>query len=64
MLGLALCTPIYHQPSNRFSVVCRDVTWYELVIILRSQETTEALMDARGGSSGCILILEKNSNNL
>jgi len=51
MLGLALCTLIDHQPSNRFSVVCRDVTWYQLVIILRSQETTETLMDARGVSS-------------
>ena len=51
MLGLALCTLIYHEPSNRFSIVCRDVTWYQLVIILRSQETTETLMDARGVSS-------------
>jgi len=51
MLGLALCTLIYHQLWNWFSVVCRDVTWYQLVIILRSQETTETLMDARGVSS-------------
>jgi len=51
MLGLALCILIYHQPSNRFSVVCCDVTWDQLVIILRLQETTETLMDARGVSS-------------
>ena len=51
MLGLALCTLIYHQPSNRFSIVCSDVTWYQLVIIMRSQETTETLMDAQGVSS-------------
>ena len=63
MLGLALCTLIYHQPSNRFSAVCRDVTWYQLGIIWRSQETTETPRDARGVSSGCILILENNSNN-
>jgi len=51
MLGLAWCTLIYYQPSNRFSVVCRDITSYQLVIILRSQETTETLMDAGGVSS-------------
>ena len=51
MLGLALCTLIYDQLSNRFSVGCRDVTWYQLVMIFRSQETTETLMDARGVSS-------------
>jgi len=51
ILGLALFTLIYHQPSNRFCVVCRDVTWYQLVIIFRSQETTETLMEARGVSS-------------
>jgi len=51
MLGLALCTLIYHQPSNRFSVVCRDVMWDQLVITLGSQETTETLMDTRGVSS-------------
>jgi len=51
MLGLALCTLINYPPLNRFSVVCRDVTWYQLVIILRSQEMTETLMDARGVSS-------------
>jgi len=51
MLGLVLCTLIFHQPSNWFRVVCHDVKWYQLVIIWRSQETTERLMDARGVSS-------------
>jgi len=53
MLGVALRTLIYHYPWNRFRVVCRDVTWYQLVIILRSngQETSETVMDARGVSS-------------
>jgi len=51
MPGLALCTLIYHQPLNRFSVVCRDVMWYQLVITLHSEETTETLIDARGVSS-------------
>ena len=51
MLGVALGTLIYHQLSKSSSVVCRDVTWYQLVIILHSQKTTETLMDARGVSS-------------
>jgi len=51
MLGLALCKLIYHQLSNRFSVVCLDVMWYQLAIILHSQEMTQTLMDARGVSS-------------
>jgi len=53
MLGLALCsgTLIYHQTLNRFSVVCPDVTWYHLVIIFCSLETTEILMNAQGVSS-------------
>jgi len=51
MLGLVLCTLIFHQPLNWFRVVCRDVMWYQLVIIWRSQETTERQMDARGVSS-------------
>ena len=51
MLGLALCTLIDHQPSNRFSFGCHDVMWYPLVIILLSQETTETLMDTQGVSS-------------
>jgi len=46
MLGLALCTLIYYQLLNRFRIVCRDVTWYQLVIILRAQEMTETLIDA------------------
>jgi len=51
MQGLALCTLIYHQTLNRFSVVCPDVTWYQLVIILCSLETTETLMNTQGVSS-------------
>jgi len=51
MRGLVLCTLIFYQPSNWFRFVCPDVMWYQLVIIWRSQETTERLMDAGGVSS-------------
>jgi len=46
ILGLALSRLIYDLPSNRFRVVYANVTWYQLVIILRSQKMPETLMDA------------------